>query len=72
MKIRMKTSAMGPNINRVVGGVYDLPDAEATELFEGGYADILVDEKAAVVTPVELATNDNRETAMSPRGRRGK
>jgi hypothetical protein len=60
MKIKMRTLQAGPDVVREVGHIYDVPQAEAKVLIDGGYA---VEVKRDM--PVERAVR-------VPSGRRGR
>lgn len=65
MKIKMRTLASGPDGVLQAGKVYNLPDATAIPLVEGGYAQ-KVDEKTpalVVETPVARPCGGRREKA---------
>lgn len=67
MKIRMKTLAAGPAGPRQAGSIVDLPDAEAYQLIEGGYAE----QVGAAAGEVETAEAGGAvETAEAPANKR--
>lgn len=52
MRVRMKATASGPQVNYMKGMVVDLPEAQAQMYIRGGYAVAL---EAAVTAPAETA-----------------
>jgi hypothetical protein len=62
-KIRMKTLAIGPNVKREVGKVYNVSPKEAKDLIDGGFAEAAND---APTAPEAAATEGAPETATLP------
>lgn len=63
MQIRMKSIAAGPEWSAQPGQSIDLPEAEARQLVEGGYAEDL---DAAPVETADDPGPDDAETAEAP------
>lgn len=55
MKIKMKTLQAGPDVVREVGQIYDIPQAEAKQLIDGGYA-VEVKRDTPIERAVRVAT----------------
>jgi len=78
MRLRMLTSAIGPNMRRVRGEVYEIPQEEAEVYLEDGYAEAVEAEAKptdsdtkAEEKPVEVAAEaEEVETAAMFKGRR--
>lgn len=66
MKIKMKTLQAGPDVVREVGHIYDVPQAEAKVLIDGGYA-VEVKRDVPVERAVRVATGRRgRVTGQEP------
>lgn len=71
MKIKMKNTSAGPEGAKLAGHVYDVPEKEAKELLEGGYAEkAAVEETAEEVKtpPVKVPDEKPEKSTKGPKG----
>ena len=54
MRVKMNRTAAGPDRNLIEGREYTLPDAEAAELVDGGYADEVAEPAPPQTEPAEV------------------
>jgi len=77
VRIKLRTTYASPKGAYGPGSVIDLPDAQARDLVEGGYA-TAIDTPAQKGAPVEMAvqepieTTSTRKASTIKKGRRGK
>lgn len=70
MKIKMQTTSAGPDGVRLAGREYDVPEAEAADLLNGGYAVPADGAARAGGTRVEraIAKSDPEHATSEPQG----
>lgn len=73
MKVRMKTTARGPDFSADAGNVVEVSEDRALQLVEAGAAEFEEEPVRQAPPLVETATVDSQvETAEAPEGRRGR
>lgn len=71
MKVRMRTTSAGPTGTLRAGQIYNLPDAEAKQLLEGGYADPVKGSEAETADARPGPETAARRPVAASRGRNG-